>query len=204
MTYDEFISCMKLIKGVYGWEKIDLTDRNSMSIWFMRCQPISYARFKQLVSLYCQHKDFPPRSPNELATYPLEIYRSQYPSMDEERELVMAWTRKYHMDEYSKAMKHCPPLIETIPISKWRWDSLLGEDWERETKRLLTEYECRVKEMVTEKGRRFLKGEIPLPYTKSGKLIDYLAEANGVKDDKALEADKERRDLIEFMGSLLE
>lgn len=195
MTYDEFITCMKLIKGVYGWDKVDLTDRSVMSIWFARCQWITYPRFKQLVNLYCQHKDFPPRSPNELATYPLEIYRSQYPSMDEERKMVMEWTGRYHMDEYSKAMRHCPPLIELIPISRWRWDSLLGEDWEKEVGRLLAEYERKVNDLVTEKGRKFLKGELALPYTKSGKLIDYLAEANGVKDDKSLKLENDVREL---------
>lgn len=191
MTIQEFRDGIKLIKKTLNWKDMDLEDNVAVAMWYARCKTINADQFKQLVNWYCQHKDFPPRSPNELATTPVSIYTAQFPTKSEEKNLIIEWIYKYRSSDYRKAMLECPPLIEQIPISKWQWDALHDVYWEREVESLLTKYMSKVENEATNRGRLFLLGKTRLPFTPSGKFITYLEEQSGVVTD----ADKKEYEL---------
>lgn len=189
MTLNEFKSGMELIKGVFGWEKMDTDNPSILEIWYTRCKAIPNAQFKELVKWYCQHKDYPPRSPNEFATSPMEIYRSQFPTRNEMKAKILAWTRGNNFD-YEKAMKNCPTLIDRIPISYYSFQKLGGEYWSNAVERLLDRWELVVEEEVKERATSFLKGTAKLPFTKGGKLVKYDDEKEPIAIEKPKEAPK--------------
>lgn len=175
MTLSEFTEGIKLLKKMFPTWQLDVEDPQVLEIWFIRCKGIKKEQFKNLIKWYCSHKDFPPRSPNELATSPMEIYREQFPTKNEMKNTIRIWLKLSNYN-YETAMKSCPDLIDRIPISYYAFDNLCNGDSEAAIASLLEKWVGAVDAEVQDRARKFLKGEIRLPFTTGGRLVTYNEE----------------------------
>lgn len=177
MTLNEFKDGIEIIKGVLNWTTIDIDNGIVMSMWYERCKAVPKEQFLELVKWYCQHKDFPPRSPNELATSPIMIYRQQFPTRETMKASIIDWLRRYEFN-YERCMKHCPTMVEAIPISRFAFERFRGEYGNKEIDMFLDQWEKLVDDEVKQRATQFLKGKLKLPFTKAGKLIPYEEEGD--------------------------
>lgn len=192
-----FFERMKELKVAYPSWNFDTGDKTTLMVWYKQSCYLNDEQFGKLVNWYMSNKTYPPRSCVELTQCYREIFKEQYPTGLEIEEEIIGWIRKYGDDGYDRAMKHCPTLIEKIPISYYGWRRLCS-DYDSMTE-LRDRYLSLVDNEVEAKCQRIQNGEIGLPLTESGRLITYRQELEGMTSDEEVENDKKINGLAGFL-----